>query len=157
MRVALLLACLACAAAGDGRLTARLRRPHNPEQRFAVTARARRCVGARGVLVEAASDEGNGLLLWLRGAAITAGDYPLRTASDTTAGRAATASLRFMTGDIAHGLTLDSGAVRVTTAGPRLAGDVVARGIELAGLQHVSLTASFADVAITDSTVCTPT
>ena len=157
MRALLLLACVACAGAGDGRLTARLQRPHNPEQRFTVAARAKRCVGARGALVEAASDEGNGLLLWLRGAAIAAGEYPLRTASDTSPGRGATASLRYMTGDIAHGLTLDSGAVRITTVGPRLAGDVVARGTELAGLQHVTLTAHFTDVAITDRTACTPT
>lgn len=157
MRLPLLLACVACAGAGEGRLTARVQRPHTPEQRFAVAAVAKRCGGARGVLIEAASDAGDGLLLWLRGAALAAGDYTLRTASDTSAGRGATASLRYMTGDIAHGLALDSGTVRLTVAGPRLAGDLVATGTELGGLQHLSVQAHFANVAVADSTACTPT
>ena len=102
MRTLLLLGCAACAGTGGGRLAARLQRPHNPEQRFDVAARAQQCRGGHGVLLEAASEDGNGLLLWLRGDSLAAGEYPLRTASDTSPGRAATASLRYMTGDIAH-------------------------------------------------------
>lgn len=156
MRALLLLGCAACAGAGGGRLTARVQRPHNPEQRFDVAARARQCAGGRGVLLEAASEAGNGLLLWLRGDSTTPGEYALRTASDTSAGRAATASLRFMTGDIAHGLALDSGVVRLSAVRPRLAGDIVATGTDLGGAVHVSLTAHFAGVAIADSTTCAP-
>jgi hypothetical protein len=154
MRALLLIGCAGCA--GGGRLAARLQRPHNPEQRFEVAARAKQCRGGYGVLLEAASDDGDGLLLWLRGDSLAAGAYPLRTASDTSAGRAATASLRFMTGDIGHGLTLDSGTVRLTAARPRLAGDIVATGTDLGNLQHVSLTAHFANVAVADTTICSP-
>lgn len=156
MRVLLLLGCAACAGSGGGRLAARLQRPHNPEQRFDVAAGAKQCAGGHGVLLEAASEAGNGLLLWLRGDSTTPGEYALRTARDTSAGRAATAALRFMTGDIAHGLTLDSGVVRLSAGRPRLAGDIVAAGTELSGLQHVSFTAHFADVAVADSTMCAP-
>jgi hypothetical protein len=156
MRALLLLGCAACAGAGGGRLAARLQRPHNPEQRFEVTARAKQCRGGRGVLLEAASEDGDGLLLWLRGDSLAAGTYPLRTASDTSAGRAATASLRYMTGDIAHGLSLDSGAVRLTASRPRLAGDIVASGTDFGGVQHVSLTAHFAEVTVADTTICSP-
>jgi len=156
MRILLLLGCAACAGTGGGRLAARLQRPHNPEQRFDVAARARRCRGGHGVLLEAASEDGNGVLLWLRGDSLAAGEYLLRTASDTSAGRAATASLRYMTGDIAHGLTLDSGVVRLTAARSRLAGHIVAAGTDLGGMVHVNLTAHFADVAVADSTSCAP-
>ncbi len=156
MRTLLLLGCAACAGASAGRLTARLQRPHNPAQRIDVTARGKQCTGGHGVLIEAASESGDGLLLWLRGDALATGEYPLRTASDTSAGRGATVSLRFMTGDIAHGLALDSGVVRLTAVRPRLAGDMVATGTELGSLQHVSLTAHFADVAVADSTTCAP-
>ncbi|HXI35054.1 MAG TPA: hypothetical protein VNH63_13280 [Gemmatimonadales bacterium] len=156
MRALLLLGCAACAGTGGGRLAARLQRPHNPEQRFDVAARAQQCRGGHGVLLEAASEDGNGLLLWLRGDSLAAGEYPLRTASDTSPGRAATASLRYMTGDIAHGLTLDSGVVRLTAARSRLAGDVVAAGTDLGGMVHVNLAAHFADVAVADSTSCAP-
>lgn len=156
MRALLLLGCAACAGAHGGRLAARLQRPHNPEYRFDVAARAKLCRGAHGVLLEAASEDGDGLLLWLRGDSVAAGTYPLLTASDSSAGQAATASLRYMTGDIAHGLTLDSGAVSVTAARPRLAGDIIASGTDLGGTQHVSLTAHFADVAVADTTICSP-
>jgi hypothetical protein len=156
MRALLLLGCAACAGAHGGRLAARLQRPHNPERRFDVTARAKLCRGAHGVLLEAASEDGDGLLLWLRGDSVVAGTYPLLTASDASAGQAATASLRYMTGDIAHGLTLDSGAVSLTAGRPRLAGDIVASGIDLGGTQHVSLTAHFAGVAVADTTICSP-
>ncbi len=142
MRVLLLLGCAACAGTGGGRLAARLQRPHNPEQRFDVAAGAKQCAGGHGVLLEAASEAGNGLLLWLRGDSTTPGEYALRTASDT--------------GDIAHGLTLDSGVVRLSAGRPRLAGDIVAAGTDLGGVQHVTFTAHFADVAVADSTRCAP-
>ncbi len=157
MRALLLLGCVACAGTGGGRFAARLERPHSPEQRFAVAARAKQCRGGYGVLLEAAGEGGNGALLWLRGDSLAPGEYPLRTASDSSAGRAATASLRYMTGDIAHGLSLDSGAVRLTAARPRLAGDIVAQGIELGNAQRVTVTAHFADVAVgADTTTCSP-
>jgi hypothetical protein len=156
MRALLLLGCAACVGAGDGRLTARVLRPHNPEQRLDVAARAKQCRGGHGVLLEAASEDGNGLLLWLRGDSTTPGEYALRTASDTSAGRAATLSLRYMTGDIGHGLTLDSGVVRLSIGRPRLAGDIVAAGVDLGGAVPVHLTAHFADVAVADTTICSP-
>lgn len=156
MRALLLLGCAACVSAGDGRLTARVQRPHNPEQRLDVAARAKQCRGGHGVLLEAASEDGNGLLLWLRGDSLAAGEYPLRTVSDTSAGRAATVSLRYMTGDIGHGLTLDSGVVRLSTARSRLGGDIVAAGTDLGGGIPVHLTAHFAGVAVADTTICSP-
>jgi len=156
MRFLLLLACAACAGSDGGKLTARLQRPHNPEERFAVAARAKYCRGSHGVLVDAASETGNGLLLWLRGDSLAPGEYPLSTASDTTAGRAATASFRYMTGDIGHGLALDSGSVRLAAGPPRLAGDIVGVGTELGNLQRVTVIAHFAGVAVTDTTTCAP-
>lgn len=157
MRTLLLLGCAACVGAGGGRLAARVNRPHVPEQRFVVTARAKPCPETRSVLLEAAGSDGNGVLIWLRGDSLATGEYPLRTASDTTAGRAATAALRYMTGDITHGLALDSGVVRLSAVRPRLAGEIVAGGIETAGLQHVSLTARFSGIPISaDTTTCRP-
>lgn len=158
MRAALLLCCAACGGVGSGaagRLAARVNRPRVPEQRFEVPARAKLCRDGHGVLLEAAGSDGNGVLVRLRGDTLDAGEYPLRTASDTTAGRAATASLRYMGGDIAHGLALDSGVVRLTAAAPRFAGEIAAWGIEVAGLQHVSLNARFSNVpVVSDTTTC---
>src|SRR5260370_42708261 len=156
MRALLLLGCAACAGADGGRLAAGLPRPLNPEHRFDVTARAKLWRGAHGVLLEAASEDGDGLLLWLRGDSVAAGTYPLLTASDASAGQAATASLRYMTGDIPHGLTLDSGAVSPPAPRPRLAGDIVASGTHLGGTQHLSLTAHFADVPVAATPIRSP-
>jgi hypothetical protein len=157
MRATLLLGCAACAGTGGGRLAARIDRPHVPEQRFTVAALAKPCPDAPGVLLEAAGTDGNGVLIWLRGDSLGAGEYALRAASDTTPGRAATVSLRYMTGDIAHGLALDSGVVRLTAPRPYLAGEIAAWGIETAGAQRVSLNAHFSDVPVgADTTTCRP-
>jgi len=155
---ALLLLCCACAGSGGGRLTGRLARPRAPVQHFNLDARAKPCRGGHGVLVEAASSDGTGVLLWLRDDSLSAGEFLLRVATDTTAGRAATGSLRYMTGDIGHGATLDSGLVRVTSGPPRLAGDIVARGVEMAGALHITFDGHFSDIALTsDTTTCSPT
>ena len=46
-----------------------------------------------------------------------------------------------MTGDIGHGLALDSGTVRLAGGPPRLAGDIVGVGTELGNLQRVTVIA----------------
>ncbi len=128
--------------------------------RFAAPARARRCTGGHGWIVTG-QEGGNGVLVWLRPAdaqdstGVLKGRYPLRARADTTAGRAAYASVRYMIGEVAHALNLDSGSADLadTTApfGARLDG----MGLEAAQAQQDNVVAHFENLRLTDSTTCT--
>ena len=99
---------------------------------------------------------GNGVLVWLRsGDSLAAGDFPLLERGDTVAARGAVVAARFMLGDVAHGLWVDSGTVSV---GRRAGGvRITARGagVEVGTTARSSLVASFEAIALgSDSVSC---
>lgn len=140
---------MSCGGGGtDGepaRLQATLARPLFDTLHFAVPAVAHHCQGGRALLLEAADEHGNGVLVLLRyGDTLTAGSIPLVALGDSTTPRGANVAVRYMKGDIAHGASLDSGAVELTAAGDVLAARVRGSGLE-AG-QRIALDGSFAGV-----------
>ncbi len=103
--------------------------------RFEASASLRRCGDAGGFVLEGAL-RGNGVLVWLRGRggdSLPRGRYPVLSRGDTLTPRGAVVAVRFMTGDLAHGLVLDSGVVTVTAGQAR--GSGVSAAVRGAGLE----------------------
>src|SRR2546427_559240 len=84
-----------------------------------------------GVVLHGAS-EGNGVIVWLRQRdSFPNGDWPVLQRGDTAAARGAIVAARFMIGEVAHGVPLDSGTVTVTREG----GDVISAHAPGSGLE----------------------
>lgn len=112
---------------------------------FALGAAARGCSGGRALLLQAADERGNGVLVQLRfGDSLVAGRFPLIALGDSITPRGANVATRYMKGDIAHGFALDSGAVDLTAAGSALSARV--RGSGLEGAVRVAVEATFDDL-----------
>ncbi|PYO68649.1 MAG: hypothetical protein DMD69_05530 [Gemmatimonadetes bacterium] len=95
------------------------------------------------------SERGNGVLIHLRSNdSVASGEFPLLARGDSTTERGAVVAARFMVGDVAHGVTLDSGTVSVIRAGDTLAARARGSGSEVAGTARVTLDASFESVRI---------
>ncbi len=147
------------AACGDvepeGRVHAVISRPRADTVRFTAPARANRCSGGRGLLLQA-STGGNGVVVWLRTPdSLAAGLWPLLQRGDTVSPRGATVGARFMVGDLAHGVPLDSGAVTLGRTADALS--VTASGTGLEGAGRVGVVASFDGVRVGPDTVpCAP-
>ena len=156
----------ACGSASEqaGRVHARVIRPPKDTIRFEAPARARRCHRGtgNGALLLQGSSEGNGVVVWLREGGSRAdsqagGAWPLLQRGDTVSPRGATVGVRYMMGDVPHGLPLDSGAVEVRRADGVLT--VVARGtgLDVTAAGRVGLEASFDAVPLeTDTVSCRP-
>jgi hypothetical protein len=99
---------------------------------FTVPVSARRCAPDGGALLVIGADHGQGVLVWLRdGTAEPApGTYPLLARADSTATRGAIVSVRFVTGPLAHGVTVDDGNAILSRSGSRLGIVVRGRGTE---------------------------
>ncbi len=121
--------------------------------RFEVPVVATMCADGASLLVHG-ERRGQGLLVWLRGGAPPdTGTYPLLTRGDTAATRGAIASVRFMVGDVAHGVTLDDGAATVASATPRLQVQVRGRGVESASAGQRSVELALEQVTLESDTV----
>ncbi len=100
-------------------------------------------------MLHGASD-GNGVIVWLRQRdSFPNGDWPVLQRGDTAAARGAIVAARFMIGEVAHGVPLDSGTVTVTLEG----GGVISAhargsGLELAAAGRVTVDAAFAAVPL---------
>jgi hypothetical protein len=159
--VALALLGAACGSASEqaGRVRVRVTRPPKDTIRFEAPARARRCGGRKGLLVHGSSG-GNGVVVWLRtGSAdsLANGPWPLLQRGDTMSRHGATVGVRYMMGDVAHGLPLDSGTVEVRKVSGVLT--IVARGtaLDATASGRVGLEASFEAVPLaTDTVSCRP-
>jgi hypothetical protein len=155
---------LAASAATCGRwplergwVSARVTRAPKDTIRFEARARASRCVGPGkgGLLVQGASGQ-SGVIVWLRypyADSLKSGDWPLVQRGDTVAARGAVVGARFLVTDLAHGVALDSGAVRVSRAGRDLTIVVRGSGLEAVGASRAGLDATFNAVPIGDDTV----
>ena len=146
--------CVACGAAQQpgGRLRAEVHRVGIDSARFEAAATARRCGSGHGVVLEAAA-RGNGLLVWLRFPdSLTAGAYPPLGRADSTIPRGAVTVVRWMQGDVAHGIVLDSGAVTVTPQAGHLTVRAQGSGLEYVGARRASVDAVFDQVVVAAET-----
>jgi hypothetical protein len=147
-----LVAACGCRAKQAGGLHARLiLQPHDTLQ-FTADARARRCGGGRGFVLEGAAG-GSGLLLWVRsGDSAVGGEYPVLTRGDSIASRGVVGGVRFMIKETDHGITLDSGVVSVSSVEGRIDAQARGSGIDPNAGQRVALDASFHAVPIAADT-----
>lgn len=152
---------MACAGCGNAReptprLRARVTRPPRDTVRFEARATASRCGGAAraGLLIEG-TERGNGVLVWLRyGDSLAGGEFPLLPRADAVASRGAVVAVRFVVGDVAYGVTLDSGTVAVTTARGLLGVTARGSGLEVVGAARVAVDAAFESVAVGPDAAC---
>ena len=160
MGVALALLGAACGRAPEqvSRVRAGVVPPHRDTIRFDAPARAKPCSGGPGKagLLLQASSEGNGVVVWLRGTgadSLAGGPWPLLQRGDTVSPHGATVGVRYMMSDVAHGLALDSGVVKVRQTGGAIT--LVARGsgMETMAAGRVALEASFDAVPLETDTV----
>jgi hypothetical protein len=133
-------------SAGEpARLQATVARPLFDTLHFAVPAAAHHCAGRKALLLEAANEQGNGVLVLLRyGDSLGVGPVPLIALGDSITPRGANVAVRYMKGDIAHGVSLDSGVVDLTAAGDVLAARVRGSGLETG--QRIFVDATYAGV-----------
>jgi len=157
---------LAAACGGDQSpsLRATVVRPPHDTIHFSVPAVAHRCSDGgregRSLLVQGADERGNGALVRLRlGDSLASGPVPLIALGDSITPRGANAAVRYMKGDVAHGFSLDSGAVDLTATGRREGAALAAR-VRGSGLEsgvRVAAEVTYAGVprpSATDSVPC---
>jgi hypothetical protein len=135
-------------------LRATVVRPDPDTLRFEVPAAALRCSNGNAVLLQGADERGSGVLVRLRYRdSLVAGVFPLIALGDSIAPRGANVAVRYMKGDVAHGLALDSGAVDLTTTGDTLAARVRGSGLEAS--VRVAVDASYTPMPLSaDTTPC---
>lgn len=154
MRFTWPLLLLAASCGGEGASTGRLRatliRPLNDSIRdttdFDVPALAQACAEGSGVLLSGVRT-GNGVLLLLSpGDSGLSGTYRARRRGDTV-GRGALIAARALVGDVARGVPLDTGEVRVAVLDGRISATAHGSGIGVPGAVRVSVDATFEGVA----------
>ena len=117
-------------APSTGTIRATVTRPQLAPVTLSVPARARACAGRRGQVITGVADL-QGMLVWLvPGGGPDTGAYTVNRGADSVPGRHARVSLRYLAGDVAHTLALDSGTVRVRRDGAELAGSVGGSGFD---------------------------
>ena len=139
-------------AAGDEppRLRATVVRPEPDTIHFSAPAAALSCSDGRSLLLQGAGEHGNGVLVRLRYSdSLGSGAFPLIALGDSVTPRGANVGVRYMKGDVAHGLALDSGGVDLTASGDALAARVRGSGLE-SGVR-VAVDAAFAGVPLPSS------
>jgi hypothetical protein len=121
---------------------------------IALTVEARRCGHGADALIQGIAG-GNGVLIWTKSGQGTehGGAYPLLSRGDSTTPRGAVVSLRWMIGDIARGVTLDSGVVTIVSAGDRIGVRTRGSGLDYAAGQRVAVDASVEGVVFAADTV----
>lgn len=145
------------AACGDDpapSLHAMVVRPEFDTVRFVVPAAVRRCSDGTALLLRGSDESGNGVLVRLRyGDSLIAGAFPLLMLGDSITPRGANVGVRYMKGDVARGVALDSGAVYLTRTDDALAARVRASGLE--GSVRVQLDAAYEALSLSaDTTAC---
>lgn len=127
--------------------------------RFTALALASQCVGGsgHGVLLRG-STGGNGAIVWLRTPdSLTTGAWPLLQRGDTVSPRGATVGVRFMAGDVARGVAIDSGDVTVSAVRPSVTLRVRGAGLAVAAAGRVTADVAFDGVPVGADTVsCRP-
>ena len=113
-------------------------------------ATAHRCSGGPSLLLQAADERGNGVLVVLRrGDSLATGTFPLIALGDSITRRGANVAVRYMKIDMAYGVSLDSGAVDLTATGDALAARVRGSGVE--GGVRVGVDATYTGIPVPPS------
>ncbi len=124
--------CAEGAPTSEGAIRVSVSRPQLAPVELAVAARAYPCAGGGGQVVTGTGGL-QGILLWLvPGSGPDTGAYTVNRGADSVPGRHARVSLRYLAGDVAHSLALDSGTVQLRLDGDGLAGTVGGSGFEAA-------------------------
>lgn len=135
--------------ADPNRLVAKVRRPDSANVSFALPATAQRCPELPGtILLEAASEQGYGLVALLKGADSL---MPVLAHDDSLAPRGARVATRYMIRDMAHAFAADSGSVKVT----RGRGDSISAALYGSGLDggvRAVIDARFTGLPVTSDT-----
>ena len=150
------LVAAACGAGSDGSgtLTGAVYRSADTI-RLAAPATAEHCLGSGDVLLEGTTPDGGGVLVWLRSGDSLAGEYPYLSRGDTLSPRGAIAGVRYVVGDIARGVTLDSGATLVSMRRERIGARVAGSGLDPTTAARIRVELEFAAVpSPRDSTAC---
>jgi hypothetical protein len=136
-----------------GHLQARfVESPHDTAY-FTADARALRCAGGRGVVLEGTS-EANGVLVWVRGGGpTTEGTYVPLPRGDSITPKGAVVSARLATRMPSRGVLLDSGTVVVTSVGGRMNARITGRGVNLSSAARVAVEIRFDSVQAPSDTV----
>jgi hypothetical protein len=122
-------------------------RPHADTASFSVPAEAHRCSGGPSLLLQGSDERGSGVLVVLRRRdSLATGAFPLIALGDSLTPRGANVAARYMMGDVAHGVSLDSGTVDLTTSGDAIAARV--RGSGLEGGIRVGVDATYAGLPL---------
>lgn len=128
--------------------------PHADTVTFTVPAAAHRCSGGPSLLLQAADERGNGVLVVLRrGDSLATGTFPLIAIGDSITRPGANVAVRYMKVDMAHGVSLDSGAVELTATGDALAARVQGSGLEIGVRVGVEATYTAVPVPASGDTV----
>ena len=152
---ALLLVAAGCRAGPrdqPGHLYATIVQPPHDTVRFSAVGFAHRC-GRGGWLWEGHTG-GNGVLIWTRAPA-SVGELRLLTRGDSVTPRGAMVATRFMVGDGARGVTLDSGAVTLDSTARGLSARAAGTGLDAAAGHRVRVEAWFDSIpAAADTVTC---
>ncbi len=99
---------------------------------------------------------GNGVIVWLRyHGSLASGDWPVLQRADTATAVGAVVGVRFVAGEVVHGVSLDSGAVSVQRVGSLISARARGSGLEVVGAGRVAVDASFEAVPLgSDSVPC---
>lgn len=112
------------------------------------------CVGP-GALLEG-NDGSEGALIWVSRSRVDSGTLRIRTAEERDTADHARVVIRYLTGNVPHGLALDSGSVRLRDSAGVQSGAVAGRGLEIPGAVRVVVEGVFFGVLPGSDTVpCT--
>lgn len=153
--VALGLATACDRVPAEGAIRVTVDRPQLAPVVLTVPARSHPCTGGAGQVI-AGTAELQGMLVWLvPGEGPDTGAYPVNRGADSVPGRHARVGLRYLAGDAAHNLALDSGTVLVRLDGTGLAGSVGGSGFEAAENARPMVQAAFQGIRVMpDSEPC---
>jgi len=123
--------------------------------RFDLPLAVNQCGSGRGWLFHGAA-RGQGVLAWVRAAgAIDTGSYPLITRGDSVTPRGATVAIRYVTGDISHGLIVDTGMLQISAARPPINARVRGVGLEPKEAEQFEVEVTVSGVpAVGDTVTC---
>jgi hypothetical protein len=151
---AMLAARCGAEAPRPGMFTASVARHQLDTVRLRIPVVAQPCSEGSGLLISGVA-AGDGVLMWLAGAGATdTGAYTISEAADSVPTRHARVSFRYMTGDLARAVALDSGTVRLTSHRAGYDGEVGGSGSDPAGGLRPLLAGAFRGVRPGDPVPC---
>lgn len=123
----------ACGGAQGGTIRVTIERPQLDLVEFELAATAQPCAGGGGRMLSGTNGL-QGMLVWIvTEGGPDSGAFPINRGADSVPVPHSRVSLRYLTGDIAHAIALDSGTVEVRPerpGGTTVSGSVVGSGFD---------------------------